>query len=275
MRRVDLVAGTIEEAGVDEKHPGFHRADTLHEIDGRSPFLVHEADLERVARQTEHVLDRGEKVVGELDLIRSVHLRLDDVDRAGPAVAELTPAFEIMERDQTGDRRIENAFGSGLAVAVEHAFVHHQMADVANEHQAAARQHQRAAIGLRIVAVRGEPTGKGLAVLLKSLDQRSLAQTEPVAIGRHLVLRIDRGDRVLQIHDGRERRFEHDIGNAGGIVAADRMRAVDDNLDMQAVVDQQNGFGCVRTAAIAAELLGVRQVRPSCRLCRQQRASRR
>ena len=97
----------------------------------------------------------------------------------------------------------------------------------------------------------------GLAVLLKGLDQRSLAQTEPVAIGRHLVVRIDRGDRVLQIHDGRERRFEHDIGNAGGIVAADRMRAIDDDLDVQAVVDEQNGFGRIRTAAIAAKLLGV------------------
>ena len=93
MDGVDLVAGAIEEAGIDEEHPRFHGADAFLEVDGGAPLLVHEADLDGVARQTEHVLDRGEQIVGEGDLFRPVHLRLDDVDRAGPAVARMAPGL--------------------------------------------------------------------------------------------------------------------------------------------------------------------------------------
>ena len=51
----------------------------------------------------EQLLDRGEQVVGECDLVRPVHLRLDDVDRAGAAVARTVAALEIVQRDQAGD----------------------------------------------------------------------------------------------------------------------------------------------------------------------------
>ena len=42
--------------------------------------------------KAEHVLDGGEQIVGECDLVRPVHLRLDDIDRAGAAVARLPAA---------------------------------------------------------------------------------------------------------------------------------------------------------------------------------------
>ena len=48
---VDLVAGAIEEAGVDEEHARSRRADAFLEVDGGAPLLVHDADLERVARR--------------------------------------------------------------------------------------------------------------------------------------------------------------------------------------------------------------------------------
>ena len=115
------------------------------------------------------------------------------------------------------------------------------------------------AIRRGVAAIGREPARERLAVFLKRLDQRSLAEAEPIAIGRDLVKRIDRGDRVLQIHDGGDRRFEDDVGDAGGIVAADRMRAIDDELDVQFVVDEKNGGRCVRAAAKAGKLLGVFQ----------------
>ena len=53
---VDLVAGAIEEAGIDEDKRDLRRADAFLEIDRGPPLLVHEADLDGVARQTQHVL---------------------------------------------------------------------------------------------------------------------------------------------------------------------------------------------------------------------------
>ena len=64
-------------------------------------------------------------------------------------------------------------------------------------------------------------------------------QPEPVAIGGELVLGVDRGDRILEVDDRGERGFEHDVGDARRIVAADRMVAVEHQLDMQAVVAQK------------------------------------
>ena len=165
----------------------------------------------------------------------------------------------IVQRDQRGEGGIEHTFRRRLPVAVEHAFVRHQMPDVTDEHEAAARQRERLAIRRGVAAIGREPARERLAVFLKRLDERSVAEAEPIAISGDLVKWIDRGDRVFQIHDGGDCRFEDDVGNAGGIVAADRMRAIDDELDVQFVVDEKNGgrWGCAATEA--GKLLGVFQ----------------
>jgi hypothetical protein len=82
-RRVDLVAGAVEEAGVDERQPVAHRVDHRREIDAGPPLLVHDSDLDAVAGEAEQILGAVEQPVGERRLLRPVHLRLDDVDRAG------------------------------------------------------------------------------------------------------------------------------------------------------------------------------------------------
>ena len=99
----------------------------------------------------------------------------------------------------------------------------------------------------------------GFAVLLKDLDQRALAKAEPIAIGRDFVVRVDRCDRIFQVHDGRQRGLNDDIGNARRIGAADRMCPVNDHFNVQAIVDEQDNFGSVRAATIAAQLPWVRQ----------------
>ena len=83
------------------KHDAMPRgADALLQVDGGAALLVHDADLERVARQAERVLDAVEQLVGEGDLLGPVHLRFDDVDRAGAAVAERCPPLQVVHGDE-------------------------------------------------------------------------------------------------------------------------------------------------------------------------------
>ena len=77
---VDLVAGAVEEAGVDEDDAVLRGADAGLEIDGGAALLVHDAHLDGVARQAQSVLDPVEQVVGEGHFLRPVHLGLHDID---------------------------------------------------------------------------------------------------------------------------------------------------------------------------------------------------
>ena len=103
-------------------------------------------DLHGVARQAESVLDAGEELVGEGDLVGPVHLRLDDVDRAGAAVARracrcrsciaiaVVITASMMPSGTSPGRRVEDRVGG------------HQVADVAHQHQAAPVQGEVAAV---------------------------------------------------------------------------------------------------------------------------------
>ena len=102
---MDLVAGAVEEAGVDEATRSLRGADACLEVDGGAPLLVHDADLDRVARQAQRIFDAVEQLVREGDLVWPVHLRLDDVDRAGAAVARAARALQVVHGDERGDRR--------------------------------------------------------------------------------------------------------------------------------------------------------------------------
>jgi hypothetical protein len=66
---VDLVAGPVEEAGVDEGDPVLRGADAFLEVDRGAPLLVHDAELHGVALQAQHLLDHGEGLVGEGDFL--------------------------------------------------------------------------------------------------------------------------------------------------------------------------------------------------------------
>ena len=145
-RGVDLVAGAVEEAGVDEHHPILCRVDARLQVDRGAPLLIHDAHLQRVAREAQHVFDTREDRVGECHLLRAVHLRLDDIDRAGPAVARRT--VEVMHRDQRRYGGIQQTLRRLAARRIEHRIGVHVMADIAHQHEAAARQGQRAASGV-------------------------------------------------------------------------------------------------------------------------------
>src|SRR3546814_2204673 len=75
------------------------------------------------------------------------------------------------------------------------------MADVADEHHAAAMQREGRAVGRGPVAVGLHRAGHRPAALGKAFDQIAAHQAEPVGIAERLVLAVDRGDAVLEVDD--------------------------------------------------------------------------
>ena len=96
------------------------------------------------------------------------------------------------------------------------------------------------AVGGLVDAVGIERALERLAALLEIGGQRAVHQAERIAVDQHLVLGIDRRDAVFHVEDGRDRRFQDHVGDASRIVLADHVGAVDFDLDMHAVVDQQH-----------------------------------
>ena len=103
-------------------------------------------------------------------------------------------------------------------------------------------------------AVGVERARERLAALLEIGRQRAVHQAERVAIDQHLVFGIDRRDAVFHVQDGADGRFQDHVGDAGRIVLADDVAAVDFDLDMHAVVDQQDRGRRGGIALIAGEL---------------------
>ena len=101
------------------------------------------------------------------------HLRLDDIDAAGAAVAVAAEALEVMHGAKARHRRVHDALEYLVAVRVEDGVAGHQMADVAHEQQAAAGQCQRAAVGGGELSIIHQHPMHRLAALLEGLGQRT------------------------------------------------------------------------------------------------------
>ena len=255
---MDLVAGAIQKASIDEHDPVPRGVDASGEIGARPPFLVHDAHLDRVGRQPENLLDVAEHVDGKGDLLWPVHLRLYDIDAAHAAVADVVVighrGSQVVNGDQRRDGRIEHALRHVVALGRLHGVGVHVMTHVAHQHQAAPRQRQRAAIGRGVAPVGVEPPGHGAAALVERGTERAGHETEPIAIHLDLVGRIDGGDAVLQVLDRADGAFEYQVRHAGRIVGADRVSAVDLDLGMQPMIGEQDGRWGRRIAPVADEL---------------------
>jgi len=95
-----------------------------------------------------------------------------------------------------------------------------------------------------------------VAALVESGGEIAFHKAERIAVDQNLVVGIHRGDyTVLHVENGADGGFEHDIGNAGGIVLADGVGAIDAHLDVQAVADEQNCVRFGRITLIAGKLL--------------------
>ena len=233
---VDFVTGAVEEAGVDKHHALAGGLDAGFQVDGGAPLLIHDADFQGVARQAEDVFDAGEQLVGERRFCRAVHLRLDDVHRAGAGVVAAGVAIEVVNGDQAGQQTVHYALRNLEALTVDDGIDGHQVTDVAHEQQGATMQSQLATVGLGIDPVRVHGAGEGGATLAHGFGQVALHQAQPVAIDHDFVIGIDCGNRIFAVHDGGQRGFHQHVFDPGGIGAADRATGVDLDFEMQAVL---------------------------------------
>ena len=198
-------------------------------------------------RQAEQLLDAAEQLDGEGDLVGAVHLRLHDVHRAGARVRQLRAR-------RAGRRRLPSAVmiasrmpsGTSLPSRSSTASVVIRWPTWRMNSSERPRSVTSSPDGRGVGAVGVHRPGEGLAALGDLLGERALHQPQPVAVAEHLVLGVDGRDRVLEVHDRGDRGLQQQVLDAGGVGGADRVLAVDLDLDVQAVVDQQHRLGRLR-----------------------------
>ena len=94
---MNLVAGAIEESGVDEDNALGCAADALCEVHGRTPLLIHDAHFEGVTWQAKGVLNCGKQIDRHADFVGSVHLGFHNVHGACTGVAAFASASKVMK----------------------------------------------------------------------------------------------------------------------------------------------------------------------------------
>jgi hypothetical protein len=117
---VHLVAGAVQEAGVDEGDAAAGGGNAGLQVDGCAALFVHDAQLDGAVLQTQHLLDAAEQLGGKAYFGRAVHLGLDDVDRALARVADgvFLGAGQVVHGNRGGDHRVHDAFRNLLCAAV-------------------------------------------------------------------------------------------------------------------------------------------------------------
>ena len=140
--RVNLVARAVKKSGVNEYDALAHGTDTLCEINGSASLLIHDADLERIGRKLEQLLDATKKGVRKSNFMRAMHLRFNDVDTSFTAVRLHPFAAAIRHRAGGRNDRVQNTFEHLTALIVEDGIRRHQVAYITHQHQAATRQCQ-------------------------------------------------------------------------------------------------------------------------------------
>ncbi len=263
-RGVNLVAGTIKEAGVDKGHARFGRADTLRQVDRGAALFIHDAQLDRIGRQTQHGFHAGKYLIGKGHFLGPVHLGLYHIDRSRDRVAHAPGLLQIVHRDQRGDHGIHQPFANLAPVTVQNGGVGHQVADIAHQHQRPPLDRQRAAVWRGIVAIPVHLARDLLAALLEGFRQIAFHQSQPVPIGHDLVLGVHGGNAVFTIHDRGHRGFQQHIRHACRIGLADVMRGVDPDFDVQPVVAQQDRLGRGGITTVADKLRPIFQRRCQC-----------
>ena len=206
--------------------------------------------------------DLGEHVCAECDLGRTMHLRLDHVDRAERRVPHLGITPQVMLAASTVTIASSKPSGTSLAVFIEHRIGGHEMADVAHQHQRPAPEAQCVARAIDELEVRVQPAREGAPSLDDLLLERALHQAEPVPVHEHLVDDIHRSDGILAVHDRGHRGLDHDIGDPGRIVRTNRGCPIDHQLYVETVMAQHDGAGRRGVAAVTHELPWLGQTRP-------------
>ena len=131
-----------------------------------------------------------------------------------------------MQRDYRIDQTVDQMLGNLLAVE-KNGVARHQQANITHEHQGAALEGELGTIRLFIGPIRIQRAGDGFAIFLQPFGEITFHEAEPVAVNGNLIFGIHGSNGILAIHDGGERRFEDDIGDAGFVEFPDRACSVD------------------------------------------------
>ena len=200
---MDLVAGPVEETGIDEDEALAGGVDAGGEVQRGAALFVHHADLNGEGRQAEGGFDPGKDLDRKCDLFGTVHFRFNNVDAAAPRVGAGLGAAQIVERDGAGEDGVEHALRDRLAGGVEHGIGKHVQADVAGEHEAATGQSEFAAAGFLPDAVGVEAAGNGAAGFFEIGGKIAAHEAEPVGVDKGLVCGVHGGDGILEVLNGR------------------------------------------------------------------------
>ena len=179
-----------------------------------------------------------------------MHLRLYDIDRSG---SRITARFQVGQRGGDGHEGVHDAFRDVAAVGQPDGRIGHQMADIAHQHQGARLQAGSAAVRRCVGDVIGEPAGDRTSTLVERLLKRAAHETKPVGVGKHLVLTIDRGNRILAVHDARHGRFGDHVIDPGRVTTPDGAAGIDADQHMQPVVAKHNHVRGLRVTGMAGK----------------------
>ena len=253
---VHFVAGAVEEAGIDEDDAVGSRLDARGEVGRGAAFFVHDAHFQGVRRQFGQFFDGGKQFVGKADFFRAVHFGFDDVNAAAAAVFVFA-AVQVERGDEGGHHAVQDAFGDFFAFGIQYGGRGHQVADVADEEQRAAGQGEAAAaVGFGVSAVCIQFAGEGFAAFFHFFGQCAVHQAEPVGVYQCFVLSVYGGHGVFAVHDGGKGGFKDDVFYAGRVLAAYRAVFVDEDVDVQAVVQEEERGGGFCLAVVADEEFG-------------------
>ena len=195
-----------------------------------------------------------------------MHFGLDDVDRTGARIANTVGAvaLQVVQGDGGGHHGIHDALGDlvhlPVCALVQDGWVGHQVTHIAQEQQRTAMQCDVGfALGRLINTVGIQAAFESAAAFADIFGERAFQNTQPVAVSQQFVFSIHGGHRVFQVEDGRQSRFDHQIAHAGWVAGTNRVLGVDLNVQMQAVMNQQNRRRMRGLALVADKLLGVSQ----------------
>ena len=199
---MDLVAGAVEESGIDEDNARFRGADTFLQIDRCPALFIHDSHLDGIGRQPQNILNRAEDFVGKGNFVRAMHFWLYDIH--GPC-GRIPPGLQIRQCPGNRHERIHDPFWNVASIRQLDRRICHQVTDIAHKHQGAGLQMSRAAISSDIGDIIGKPAGDITPAFGKAFLERAAHQTKPVCVGTKLVLSIDSCHRILAVHDAGQR----------------------------------------------------------------------
>ena len=191
--------------------------------------------------------------MGKRGLVGAVQFGLHHVDGATSGVALIRLSAEVVHRGKNGDHRVEHALRDLVTVSVADRRRGHQQPDVADQHERAPGDPYRRSVNPHIVPVLFEHSGEHPALLRDLLGQASAHQAEPVAVARRLVVGVDGRDRILEVHDGGDRRLDHDVAQPRGVGCADRP-TLPPKIDAETMTLEQYRPGARRVSLVGAQL---------------------